>query len=473
MLAVAGIVVSLAQTLVVPILGSLPQIFNAPASDTSWIITITLLVGAVSTPVLGRLADMYGKRRLILLAMIPFILGSVLCAVSGSLVWMIIGRALQGVATGVVPLGISLLHDILPKERVGAAIALMSSSMGIGGALGLPIAAAVSQYADWRVLFWATAALAALVTVAIIVIIPAQSSNGATSRFDYVGFTGLAIGLVTLLLGISKGAEWGWTSPLTLGLLVAAVVVLIAWGAYEVRRPAPLVDLRTTVRPVVLLTNLASILIGFAMYAMNLIIPQLMQLPVDLGYGLGQSMVQMGLWLAPMGLGMMLVSNLGARISRAKGPKITLFLAGLVVALGYGLAALVAATIGNRPEGGADAALITWTLILYMLAATVAGCGIGLGLGGMPALILGAVPASEKAAANGFNSLMRSLGTTISAAVVGVVLATMVRPLGEHRVPTMSGFLVALLIGAGAALAAAVIAISISGRPSATAGGAH
>lgn len=224
-------------------------------------------------------------------------------------------------------------------------------------------------------------------------------------------------------------------------------------------------NLRTTATPIVLLTNLASILIGFAMYAMNLIVPQVMQLPVEIGYGLSQSMIQMGLWLAPMGLGMMAVSKLGASISRRRGPKTTLITASVVIAIGYGLAALVLATIGGREPGAASGATIVWTLILMAIGTTITGCGVGLAFGAMPALIMGAVPASDKAAANGFNSLMRSLGTTTSAAIIGVVLATMAVSAGEHAIPTHAGFLVSLLIGCVAAAAAALITAAIPGNP--------
>jgi MFS family permease len=460
-LAAAGIVVSLAQTLVVPIIGSLPAIFDTDPSNASWIITVTLLAGAVSTPVMGRLADMYGKKRMLLIAILPFVIGSIVCAVSADVITMIVGRGMQGLATGMIPLGISLLHDVLPKEKVGAAIALMSSSLGIGGALGLPIAAAVAEFADWRVLFWATAVVAALVTVAIWRFVPVHEPRGHAHGFDYLGALGLAVGLVALLLAVSKGSEWGWASPAVLGSLVGSVVVLIVWGWYQTRRQGPLVDLRTTAKPVVLLTNLASILIGFAMYSMNLIIPQVMQLPVGLGYGLGQTMFQMGLWIAPMGIGMMAVSNLGAWISRTRGPRVTLTLAGLVIAAGYGATALILATIGSRAPGAADGTVISWTLVLLLISTLLVGCGVGLAFGSMPALIMSAVPAHEKASANGFNSLMRSIGTTASAAVIGAVLASQAQDIGGHAIPTLTGFIVALLIGCGGAILAAIIASTI------------
>ncbi|MEV4901176.1 MFS transporter [Citricoccus sp. NPDC055426] len=481
-LAATGIVVSLAQTLVVPILGELPVIFGTDVATASWVITVTLLVGAVSTPVMGRLADLYGKKRMMLVAVSPFILGSVVCALATDVPVMILGRGLQGLGTGMIPLGISLIHDVLPPKKAGSAIALMSSSMGIGGALGIPMAAAIAQFASWRVLFWATAAIAVATAVAIVVVIPAlrpaarvetagrADSGGKAGRarkpagFDVVGTIGLAIGLTALLLGISKGAEWGWGSVLTVSSLWAAAAVLVAWGAYEWRRPAPLVDLRTSIRPVVLLTNLTTILFGFTMYAMNLIIPQVMQLPVDLGHGLGQTMIQMGLWMAPMGLGMMAVSGMGARISYRRGPKTTLTLAGAVIAAGYGATALVLATLGNRAPGPADGTMILWTLVLLCGAVAVVGCGIGFAYGAMPALIMSAVPATEKASANGLNALMRSLGTTTSAAVIGALLGAMTQQVGGVPVPTHTGFLVALLCGAGAALVAAGIAAVIPVR---------
>lgn len=470
-LAAAGIVVSLAQTLVVPILGELPRIFDTSASNTSWIITVTLLMGAVSTPVAGRLADMYGKKRMMLIALLPFIVGSIVCAVSTDVVTMLIGRGLQGLATGVIPLGISLLHDLLPADRVGSAIALMSSSMGIGGALGLPIAAAVTQVASWRVLFWVTAIAAAALAIALATLVPAAGPNGKASRFDYVGALGLIVGITTLLLAVSKGSTWGWASLPTLACAVVAVVSLLLWGRYEIGHRAPLVNLRIAATPVVLLTNIASILIGFSMYAMNLIIPQVMQLPAELGYGLGRSMIEMGLWMAPMGLGMFAVSKLGARISHAHGPKITLAWAGVVIATGYGVAALVLGTIGDRLPGAADSGQITWTLVAFTVGSVITGCGIGLAYGSMPALIMGAVPARDKASANGFNALMRSLGTSSSAAVIGVILASMSADLGGHPVPTHGGFLLALLIGCGSALVATAVTAAIPGRI--TAGSAH
>jgi MFS family permease len=144
-LAFGGIVVSLMQTLVIPIVPELPKLLDASASDAAWAVTATLLAAAVATPVMGRLGDMYGKRRMLLVSLVMLVAGSVTAALSDTLAPMIVGRALQGLASGVIPLGISVMRDELPAERLGSATALMSASLGVGGALGLPAAALIAS----------------------------------------------------------------------------------------------------------------------------------------------------------------------------------------------------------------------------------------------------------------------------------------------------------------------------------------
>lgn len=445
-LAGAGIVAALMQTLVVPLIGRLPQLLNTTASNASWVLTATLITGAIATPVIGRLGDLHGKRRLLLACVAMLVLGSAVCGLSDSLVPMIIGRAIQGIGMGIIPLGISTLRDVVPPERMGSSVALMSASLGIGGALGLPLAAAVAENFDWHVLFWGSAALSALIGIAVVRFVP-DVPSATQGRFDIPGALGLAIGLVCLLLGVSKGADWGWGSTTTLGLLVAAVLILLTWGWFELRTVDPLVDLRTTARRQVLLTNIASVVVGFAMYAQSLVAPQLLQLPESLGYGLGQSMLAAGLWMAPAGVAMMLLSPVGAKLSARSGPRTSLLVGSLIIAAGYGLALVLM----GSPVG-------------ILVFSCVTSAGVAFAYGAMPALIMSAVPLSETAAANGFNSLMRSLGTSVSSAIVGVVLAQMSRSVGGYSVPTENGFRVAFVIGAVVALAAAALTLAIPRR---------
>ncbi|MFC4604962.1 MFS transporter [Rhodococcus kronopolitis] len=445
-LALTGIVVSLMQTLVVPLLRELPALLHTSASTASWVVTATLLAAAVATPMAGRLGDMYGKRRMILVSLAFLVVGSVVCALTSEPTLMILGRALQGAATGAIPLGISILRDELPPAKVPGAIAVMSSTMGVGGAIGLPLAALTAQNLDWHWLFWAAATLGTAAIVAIARVVP-ESPVRTPGRFDMVGALGLAAGLVALLLAITQGHGWGWTSPATLGLLVGGVVILLAWGAFELRTAEPLVDLRVTGSRPVLLTNLASVLTGFAMYATALTVPQLLMSPTWTGYGIGQSMVVAGLSMAPGGIVMMLLSPVSAWITGRFGGRVTLITGTTVIAIGYLTGALLMGSV--------------WQIVL---AATIIGAGTGIAYAAMPALIMGSVPISETGAANGLNALMRTVGTSTSAAVMTVVLTSMTFTVHGTVVPTRTAFVTTFLIGAGAAVAALVLAAFIPRR---------
>lgn len=444
-LAYAGIVASLTQTLVMPLLGQLPEILDTDPSNATWVVTASLLASAVTTPVAGRLGDLLGKRPVLVGSVVPLVIGSVICAVSSSLWPMLIGRGLQGMGVGLIPVGIAALRDLLPPAKLGSGIALISSSLGVGGALGLPLAAAVVEYSSWRYLFWGVAALAAVAGALIFAVVPSTPPRAERGRFDVLGALGLGAALVCLLLAVSKGASWGWTSVTTISLFVAAVVVLLLWGAWELRSRDPLVDLRVTARPRVLLTNAASIVIGMSMFAQALIFPQLLQLPEATGYGLGQSMVAMGLWMAPGGLMMMLSSPLSAKLSALAGPKVTLILGAIIIAAGYG----ASVPLMGEPWG-------------LMVGAIIISLGVGFAYGAMPALIMSAVPITETSAANSFNTLMRSIGTSVASAAIGAVLAEMSTTFaGGISVPTENGFKVGILIGCGVAAAAGVIALTI------------
>lgn len=434
-IALSGVVVSLMQTLVVPIIPQLPRLLDAEPSDASWVITATLLAAAVVTPISGRLGDMYGKRKVLIASLAALIVGSVLCAVSSGLVPVIVGRVLQGLATGVVPVGISMLRDTLPAPRVGGAVALVSASLGVGGAVGLPVSAAIVQHAHWHVLFWLSAGLGALCLALVITLLPAPRSQ-APGRFDSLGAVGLAVGLLCLLLPVTKGGDWGWTSGGTLGLFAGGTVVLVLWAVYETRVPQPLVDLRVTVRRPVLFTNLASVLVGFAMYAMSLTLPQLLQSPEATGYGLGQSTLMAGLALAPGGLVMMALSPVSTRITARHGARASLLIGVAVIGVGYGAGLLLMSEV--------------WQIVVMSM---IVSAGVGIAYAAMPALIMDAVPVTETASANGVNALMRSIGTSTSSAVMAAVLANMTMRLGPAEVPTEHGFRVTYVV---AMLAAAV-----------------
>ncbi len=450
-LGMVGVVVSLMQTLVIPIIPSLPTLLDTSAANASWVVTATLLAGAVATPISGRLGDMFGKRRVLFANLLLLVAGSVVCATFSSLVPEIVGRSLQGAAVGAIPLGISIMRDELPAEKVGSAMAIMSATLGVGGALGLPLAAAIAQNADWHMLFWTAAGLGVICAALVFVFVP-ESPVRTPAKFDFGGALGLSIALLALLIPITKGADWGWASAPTLILFAVSVVVFLGWGAFELRQRSPLVDLRVSARPRVLFTNLASIAVGFALYGMSLTFPQLLMAPEQTGYGFGLTMVNAGLALAPTGFVMMLLSPVSARLSAARGPKITLALGAAVIAAGY----LCAVVLMNS----------VWEI---MVASMIVAAGVGLAYAAMPALIMGAVPITETAAANGLNSLMRSVGTSTSSAVMSVVLAHMTMQLGPHVLPSRDGFHTTFLIATAAAIVAIVLTALIPMRRAADA----
>ncbi|MBN9187401.1 MAG: MFS transporter [Microbacterium sp.] len=445
-LAFAGLSSSFMFTLVVPIQAKLPELLHADRDDTAWVVTATLLAAAVSTPIAGRLGDMYGKRRIVLALVAIMVLGSVIAALSPGIIGVIVGRALQGAIVGVVPLGIAILRDVLHEDRVDAAIALISATLGVGGAIGLPISAIVAQYSDWHVLFWLAAGLGAVVFALVLWIVPVSVLRTA-GRFDLVGAAGLSLGLLGLLLAVSRGDQWGWASPAVLGCGLGGIAVLLLWGWYELRTKDPLLDLRVAARRPVLLTNLASVAMGFSLFGSNVLYPQMLELPVATGTGFGLSLLGASLVVMPSGLVMMLLSPVSGRIAHRIGPRVLLLAGSLALIVSY------AFTIVWHSE--------VWHLVV---ANILIGVGIGFGYASMPMLIMRSVPPNETGASNGLNALFRSLGTSIAAAVVAAVLATYVVEQGGVQVPTPWAFQLSFILGGLAAVVAFVVALFIPSR---------
>jgi MFS family permease len=442
-LAACGLAVSLMQTLVVPLLPRYPELLHASTSTVTWLVTATLVAGAVCAPMLGRLGDMYGRRRMLVVALGLVTAGSALGALAPDVGTLIVARVLQGASLGVVPLGISIMRDLLPEGRVGGGVALMSSSLGIGGAVGLPVTGLVAEHASWRWLFAGATVLGAVLLLAVLRWVR-ESPERSGGRFDLPGAIGLAVALVCLLLAISKGVEWGALPAF--GLLGVALVVFAVWGRFELRTRSPLVDLRVSARPTVLWTNVASVLIGFAMFASFLVTTQVLQAPVASGYGFGLSLVLAGVVMLPIGGAMGVFSPISARLSQRFGARTTLVL---------GTAILV---VGN-----ASLALIPGAVVLVMLAATVTAIGTALAYSALPLLIMDSVPPTETAAANSLNTLMRMLGTSSCSAVAAAAATGLVEVVDGRTIPSASAYTVVYLAASGAALVATGIGLRLRG----------
>ncbi len=445
-LSLAGLTAAFMQTIIVPIQAHLPELLDAPRTDTAWVVTITLLTAAVVTPIAGRLGDMVGKRRIAIILLALMTLGSLVAALVPGIEGMIIGRGLQGAGMGVIPLGISIMRDVLPERRLPGGIALMSATLGIGGAIGMPLSAVVSEYADWHLLFWIAAGLSAICLGLVVAFVPVSVLR-TPGRFDWLGAIGLAIALVGLLIALSRGNEWGWTAPLTLGLGLGGLAVLLLWGWYELRDRNPLVDLRVAARAPVLLTNVSSLFLSFGLFAFNVGVPQYLEQSTRTGGQIGLSLTATGLVLLPSGLMMLILSPISGRLIRIVGPK-SLLIAGAAIVGGAYVICLI--DLSN-----------VWQALVVSV---VFGVGIGLSFAAMPTLIMRAVPATESAAANGLNALMRSVGTTIAAAVIGALLAAMTVDYGAVVVPAQDAFRWAFVLGLAAAVLSAGTAAFIPRR---------
>ena len=444
-LALCGTLVSLQQTLVLPLLPDFPGILDTTSENASWLVTITLLTGAVGTPIISRLADMFGKRLMLVVCLISVILGSALGAVSDSLMVVIVARGLTGVGTSLVPVGISIMRDHLPSDRVGSGVALMSATLGIGGAVGMPLAGVIYENFDWQALFLVSGGFAVLMLVLVLLVVP-ESTVRTRGRFDYTGALLLSVALTSFLLAVSKAGTWGFTDRKTISLLILAVLVLCAWVPLELRQGQPLVDIRTSLRRTVLLTNVASVLIGLAMFANFLTSAQQVQMPAETGYGFGLTVIETGLVLLPSGILMVLMSPVAAWFIRVHGPRAVLIGGAVVMAVGFVLRAFLHGSV-----------------LEVMIASGISSLGTALAFAAMPTLIMRSVPITETASANGLNTLVRALGTSSASAMVAAIFAAMAME-GMPTVPRWEAYQLVFWIGAASSLVGALIAAFIA-RP--------
>ncbi|MDA8219075.1 MAG: MFS transporter [Dehalococcoidales bacterium] len=445
-LAMAGLTVALMQTLMIPLIPYFPRLLNVSLDDASWLITVALLTGAVATPSISRLADMLGKRRMMMVALGAVLVGSVLGALGASLPLLIAARALQGCGFALTPVAISIMRDKLPRERLAAAVALMSGTIGIGGALGLPLSGAIFGHFGFHVVFWISAAMACLMLVAVRTVVP-ESPVRTGGRFDLLGALLLSAALIALLLGITKGGQWGWTSHKTVGTFIVTGLFFSTWIPWQLRVGQPLVDLRTTVHRPVLMTNISSFLVSFAYYANMLTTTQFLQYPHATGYGFGLSAMQAGIALLPVALIMVLLAPASAAITRGFGGTVTLFVGAAILAVAY----LVRIFLVHSE----------WQVIL---GATFVAAGLALVFAAIPVLIMRSVPITETAAANGFNSVVRSIGTSTSSAAVAAILTTTTVMIGGTALPSLLAFQHVFVLASMAAIAGGAFALAIPGR---------
>jgi EmrB/QacA subfamily drug resistance transporter len=442
-LSLGGISYALLQSLVVPALPEIQQSLHASESAVSWMLTAFLLSASITMPIIGRLGDMYGKDRLLMIVLVALGVGTLISAVASSLSLLIFGRVIQGVGAGVFPLAFSIVRDEFPRERVPGALGLVSSLLGVGAGAGVVLAGIITQQLSYHWLFWFPLALIAATTYLTWRYIP-ESPVKTLAEINYRAAALMTAGLSALLLGITQTSTWGWGSPKTLGLLAAGVVIALAWIREELRSREPLVDMRMMAMRGVWTTNLVAFLIGVGLYSAFILLPEFVQEPASTGYGFGASVTVAGLYLLPSTIAIIVLGQMAGIFERRIGSRGSLIWGAVFALACYVL--LVAAR--SQP-------------IDIFVAATLLGIGIGLSFSAMANLIVENVPQEQTGVATGMNAVTRTLGGAFGGQVAATLLAS---NLGAGGIPTDTGFALSFVMCLIALAAASAIALWVPRR---------
>ncbi|MFQ1002958.1 MFS transporter [Modestobacter sp. SSW1-42] len=431
-----AMLVAVISSLGAPLVPAIAEANGVSVADAQWSLTVTLLVGAVATPVIGRLGDGRHRRTVVLAVLGVVLAGSVLAALPLGLGWLIAGRALQGVGMGLTPLAIATARTTLSGERSRSTVAALSVTVAAGVGLGYPLTGAIAEFGGVHAAFWAGAAASAVALVAAAVVYP-PSADVPPRRLDLLGAALLGTGLATALLALAEAETWGWTSPAVLGLTAVAVAALAWWVVWQLRAPAPLVDLRLARGRDAAAAHGTALLVGLANYLLLSSVPRLAQEPVAAG-GFDTSIVVAGLILLPFSLASFSASRIAARLDRSHGPRVVLPLAALVLGAGQLLFALL------RDE--------LWQLFVAM---TVVGLGVGTMFAALPGLIVGAVPKHETGSAMSLNQVMRYVGFSVGSALSATVLEA-ATPAGA-AFPDAGGYTAIAWTGVGTCVAVGLL----------------
>ncbi len=443
-LVMSGSLMAIVSSLGAPLIGTLAAADHVSLSTGEWMLTITLLTGALVTPIMGRLADGPRQRDVVLFALGSVVVGCVVAAVSNKFIELLVGRGLQGFGLGMLPVAMAIARRHLPGEKSRRTVATLSITTAIGVGLGYPVTSLIAEVFDWRAAYWFGAITVATALVLSAVILPPRS-DVPSRRLDTVGAGVLCLFVIAISLVLSEGDGWGWTSGRSLGLLAAAAALLAIWIPYELRFADPLVDLRHVRHRAVLTADISGFFISAGMYIFLPTVVVFSQIPVARGYGFGASIEVSGLILVPLSFFSFLASRILVIYERWFGARSMIPLGSLVFAASAAFFALEHRSLWEA-----------------FFAAGLAGLAIGFTSGAMPGFILRAVSNEETGSATGFYQVVRSIGLTLGSAVSSAVLMAHT-PRGQS-LPNAAGFRDTLFIGAGVGVLTAVVSFVLPGR---------
>ncbi|AEM84054.1 MFS transporter [Streptomyces violaceusniger] len=436
--------VSVISTLGAPMVPTIAHEQRVSLSTAQWVLTSTLLAGAIAGPVLGRLGDGPRRRGAIQGALVGVFIGSVLAAIAPAFGLLLAGRALQGLGMGLMPLAIAVARDHLPAERMRSGISSLSITTSVGAGLGYPVTGVIAQHLDYRAGFWFAALLSAVALLVVTWVVPVGSSV-PRRPLDVTGAVLLCSGLAMVLLALSQGVAWGLTSDATLGCLGAGVVVLAAWIVQALRTRHPLVDIRLIRNRAVLAANTTALLMGIGMYGVLSLINLYTQVPAGAGYGFHLSLTATGLVLMPMSLGSITANRLASALVSRIGLYRVLPLGALVVCVDL-------------------VSLALWRdhLSVLVLGTFLLGNGVGAAYAVMPLLIVRHVPPSETGSATSFNQVLRTIGGSVGSAAISAIMLAYTPAAGGT--PQGSAYTTALLVTAAASFLGVIAAVVLPPR---------
>ncbi len=404
-LAVAASSFALLQSLIVPVLATIQVEFHTSQTTVTWVLTAYLLSASICTPLLGRIGDVVGKVRMLVIALVVLSLGSLAAALAPSIGWLIAARALQGIGGGVLPLSFGIIRDEF-RGRMTMALSVIASLTAVGFGVGIVVAGPIVDTFGYKGLFWLPMAVTLAAAAAALLFVP-ESPVRTPARLPVGPALLLAGWLVALLIALSEGNQWGWTSARILGLFAVAVVLATAWVAVELRVPVPMIDMHMMRRRGVWTSNVVAGCVGFGMFASFGFLPQLLQTPPEAGYGFGASISESGYLLLPSAVAAFLVGFTTSSLIRRLGVR-------AVITTGLLLTGAAFACVGLFHDH-------TWQLYV---ATTVQGAGSGLVFASLAGVVVAAVPPEQTGVASGMNANIRTIGGSIGAAVMaGIITA--------------------------------------------------
>jgi len=396
---------SLLQSAVVPALSTLQRDLHTSQSGIAWVLTAYLLSASVATPIMGRLGDMFGKERMLLVTLLFLAAGTLMAALVSSIGLLVVARVIQGIGGGLFPLSFGIIRDEFPRERVAGAIGLLSAILGIGAGAGIVLGGLIVEHLSWHWLFWMPLFALVGATVLTARFVP-ESPIRSPGRINWLSALLMGAGLAAVLLAISEAGAWGWGSTRTIGLLLGGLAVCGLWVLAEVRSRAPLVDMKMMRLRGVWTTNLAGLLLGAGMFASFVLVPEFVETPKSNGYGFGASVLAGGIFLLPSTVTMLLTGVAAGPLARRFGSKFALVAGAAVSAASF----IVLVVAHSRP----------WHIYL---STGLLGAGIGLAFAALGNLIVQAVPPEQTGVATGMNTVMRTIGGAVGSQIAATVVS--------------------------------------------------